>query len=186
MTHVLRIRSMVYLLVCVMVFVTGCMNDKARHPPPTTLEEILANKNEGNFAGDCYNEKAVREQLWNLPRDLSPEEVYAYILGLVGETYTQYQEVYISLEENEGGPDQGSKGRDLLWKTNLSMSETYIRESNRLKTALVFLQERMDYKNWSVVNELIVNRLNMLSNYQMEQDLFITKKIIDESLIGSQ
>ncbi len=180
----LWIRNAVWLLMlgCVMVMATtGCVADKTKHPPPLTLEEILANKDKGTFAGDCYDEKAVQEQLRQMPKEISPKDAYGYILGLVGESYVQYRNIYDNLEENEGGSDQESKGRDLLWKTNLSMSDTYKRESDRLIAALVFLQDRMNYGEWSVVNGWVVNRLTMLSNYQMEQDLSIARNIMDKN-----
>lgn len=59
---------------------------------PETLEEILADEKEGKYAGDKYDEQAVKRELDNMPAGLSNEEIYTYILDLIGENYKQYKE----------------------------------------------------------------------------------------------
>lgn len=100
--QILRLRNMAWLLLCVMVLISGCAakqpvsNDIP--PPPMTLDEILAQKKEGSFAGARYDEKAVQKQLQQIPGELSPEETYTFILSLVGESYTRYRDAYAYLE----------------------------------------------------------------------------------------
>lgn len=181
--HILRVRIMAWSLVFMMVMIAGCTSDQAKHLPPVTLEEILANKEEGIFAGDRYDKQAILGCLKKFPRGLSSEEAYSYILSLVGETYVRYQDVYVS--QWEDGSVNQVNGQEILWETNKSMFETYKQENRRLKVVLTLLQDKMSYEDWSVIDEWVINRWTLLSNYQMEQDLVITKKIFDESLGSS-
>lgn len=68
-------------------------------PPPMKIEEVLANKQAGTFAGDRYDKKAVEEKLQQMPKGISSEQAYAYILSLVGESYLEYRDTLVSLED---------------------------------------------------------------------------------------
>lgn len=76
---------------------------------PMTLEEILADEREGKFAGDRYDSRAIRKELDQMPLDLPPEKVYAYLLSLLGENYKKFVEAYDALEN----PDYSQQGPNL-------------------------------------------------------------------------
>lgn len=185
----MRIRGIVWLVLGSLVLVAGCVSSPVKLPPPTlTQEEILDNKQAGSFAGEAYNQQAVQERLQKMPKEDSPEEVYAYILSLVGEGYINYRETYDSLEKSNVSqqlPQEDSNAvthRDLLNTTNLSLCKTYYNENIRLDATVAYLRDEMNYGKWFVIDEWVVYRWTMLTDYQMEKDLAIARKILDESI----
>jgi hypothetical protein len=209
--QVLRLRSVVVWLLFLsgLTLVAGCGSDQVELPPPTiTQEEILDNKQEGSFAGDRYNEQAVQERLKQMSKGDSPEEAYAYILSLVGESYISYRDTYASLENsnnkqqlpkvdtNPPAEEAGNEAKkllkegvgnqgELLNKTNKSMYETFYYENDHLEAAVAYLRDQMNYEKWSVIDDWVVYRWTLLSDYQLEKDLSIAKKILEESIYPS-
>lgn len=53
------------------------------------LDKILQDEGRGKYAGDRFDKQKVNEALNLLPKGLSEEKIYAYLLGLVGENYYQ-------------------------------------------------------------------------------------------------
>ncbi len=141
----MRIKNVAFLLLCVLVLATGCMSGhtentgeratyEARqeklHPPPLTLDKVLANKNEGSFAGDRYDVQAVQEKLQQMPRGLSTEKTYAYLLSLVGETYSKYRGSYAYIE------DPGYRQQELYLDPNAPVTVA-VSEVNKLKVEVI-------------------------------------------------
>jgi Ca-activated chloride channel homolog len=63
-------------------------DDLPQSPAPhTDLLDILADRGEGEYAGDEYNQSKVMKALKQMPKGLSDDKAYAYLLGLVGENY---------------------------------------------------------------------------------------------------
>lgn len=84
------------LFLAVIVF---CSCKKSSLPVPTDIEGILNYQEVGVFAGVNYDEKALERDLKKIPNNLSSEEVYSYMVGLIGENYAQYTNVYNYLED---------------------------------------------------------------------------------------
>ena len=51
------------------------------------LDKILKDEGRGKYAGEQFDKKKINEALDLLPKGLTEEKVYAYLLGLVGENY---------------------------------------------------------------------------------------------------
>lgn len=51
------------------------------------LDKILRDEGRGKYAGEQFNKQKINEALDLLPKGLTEEKVYAYLLGLVGENY---------------------------------------------------------------------------------------------------
>lgn len=51
------------------------------------LDKILKDEGRGKYAGNQFNKQKMNEALDLLPKGLTEEKVYAYLLGLVGENY---------------------------------------------------------------------------------------------------
>lgn len=62
--------------------------------PHTRLEEILNDTGKGEYAGDNYDRNEVMNALEQMPKGLSDDKAYAYLLGLVGENYKQDVELF--------------------------------------------------------------------------------------------
>lgn len=78
--------------------------------PPTTsreLDDILKDPGEGRFAGERYDHKKVYKALDEIPEGLKDEEIYGYLLELVGENYRYYAEAFDALEKADYRQDLG-------------------------------------------------------------------------------
>ncbi|SEM67221.1 vWA domain-containing protein [Lihuaxuella thermophila] len=80
--------------------------DIPKSPAPyVELEQILNDDGKGKYAGEEYDKSAVIEALDQMPKGLSEDKAYAYLLGLVGENYKKEVERYHEMEQ----PDYGQK-----------------------------------------------------------------------------
>ncbi len=69
--------------------------DLPKSPAPhTELREILNDAGQGEYAGERYDRNEVMNALKQMPKGLSDDKAYAYLLGLVGENYKQDAEVF--------------------------------------------------------------------------------------------
>ncbi|NGQ95117.1 VWA domain-containing protein [Brevibacillus sp. SYP-B805] len=107
--------------------------------PPFTLEEILAYQGEvGRFSGSSYNESALKAELDKLPEGMTEEEIYAYILQLVGENYQEekrtfdelekvnYRQALLSIDPSAPAPSQQTKAKmnvEVILDASGSMAE---------------------------------------------------------------
>ncbi|MBA4603384.1 vWA domain-containing protein [Thermoactinomyces mirandus] len=66
--------------------------------PHIKLEEILNDAGQGEYAGEKYDRNEVINALKQMPKGLSDDKAYAYLLGLVGENYKQDVEVFDILD----------------------------------------------------------------------------------------
>ncbi len=57
------------------------------------LDKILRDEGRGKYAGEQFNKQKINEALDLLPKGLTEEKVYAYLLGLVGENYYKETDV---------------------------------------------------------------------------------------------
>jgi Ca-activated chloride channel family protein len=55
--------------------------------PATELKHILMDDGIGRYAGEKFDRSKVFEALSQIPKGMSSEKIYAYLLGLVGENY---------------------------------------------------------------------------------------------------
>lgn len=108
-------RLFCFLLIFSLLFVYGCQSDsdlkaevkerdsaqeQKQQPPkqqgpvpvevPKELEGIHVLAGPGKYAGDRYDENKVRAEIDRLPKNLSQEEYYQKLLGLLAEDYTRY------------------------------------------------------------------------------------------------
>lgn len=51
------------------------------------LDKILQDQGQGKYAGDEFNQQKFKQALDLMPKGLTEEKIYAYLLGLVGESY---------------------------------------------------------------------------------------------------
>lgn len=194
--QILRMKTIVGLLLCVIVLAAGYLfsldkqppgakvnsgvSQEPLSPPPLKLEEILATKQEGAFAGDHYDKKAVEEKLQQMPKGLSDEETYAYLLSLVGESYVQYRDTIASLENPNSLATEMGTNMHLLSTTDNSVYEAYMREKNRLDAAAFYLRDQMDYKQGSLINQWVLNRWTLLKDYHEEKYQSISSRIMNK------
>lgn len=62
------------------------------------VEKIMTDPGEGKYSGSLFDEKKVNEALDQMPKGLSEEESYAYLLGLIGENYFDEKEMIDSID----------------------------------------------------------------------------------------
>ncbi|HZK52855.1 MAG TPA: VWA domain-containing protein [Desulfosporosinus sp.] len=91
--------------------------------PPKTLEDILANKVGGAFSANNYDKTAVEAKLDQMPKDLSNDQTYAFMLNLVGENYTSFKDTFDSLEN----PDYSQKMLTLDPNTPIATTGTKLK-----------------------------------------------------------
>ncbi|MBA4492725.1 VWA domain-containing protein [Paenactinomyces guangxiensis] len=77
--------------------------------PHIELKQILNDIGKGKYAGDNYDQSKVTKALNQMPKGLSEDKAYAYLLGLVGESYKKDVEIFDGMEN----PDYGEKLRAL-------------------------------------------------------------------------
>lgn len=73
--------------------------------PHIELEQILEDEGRGKYAGEDYDKTKVIRALKRMPKGLSEDKAYAYLLGLVGENYKQDVEVFDGMK----GPNYEQK-----------------------------------------------------------------------------
>ncbi|TCS92360.1 VWA domain-containing protein [Hazenella coriacea] len=69
--------------------------------PSTDLESILADEGRGEYAGKKYDPVKVEKALKQMPKGLTEDKAYAYLLGLVGESYKQDAETFSQMQNPE-------------------------------------------------------------------------------------
>lgn len=75
-------------------------SDLPKSPAPyTELNDILTDDGKGEYAGEKYNRDKVFLALDQMPKGLSDDKAYAYLLGLVGENYRNDVDRFKSLGE---------------------------------------------------------------------------------------
>ncbi|SHE71521.1 von Willebrand factor type A domain-containing protein [Seinonella peptonophila] len=57
--------------------------------PYHQVEQILTDPGEGKYSGSLYDQQKVFQAIDQMPKGLSEEKLYAYLLGLVGENYNK-------------------------------------------------------------------------------------------------
>lgn len=62
--------------------------------PHTELDDILNDAGQGEYVGKKYDRDEVMNALKQMPKGLSDDKAYAYLLGLVGENYKKDVEVF--------------------------------------------------------------------------------------------
>jgi len=77
-----------------------------------------------------------------------------------------------------------TNNHEVLNKTNLAIQETATTENSRLRAAVKYLDGRGDMKpkEITLLNDLITDRLVMLTSYQTEKNLNISKYIFSQLL----
>lgn len=55
--------------------------------PHHSVEKIVKDKGEGKYASHLYDQKQVEQALDQMPKGMAEDQIYAYLLGLVGENY---------------------------------------------------------------------------------------------------
>ncbi|SFI95183.1 VWA domain-containing protein [Thermoflavimicrobium dichotomicum] len=68
--------------------------------PATDLKNILKDDGKGRYAGEKYNKTKVLQALAQMPKGMSEEQIYAYLLGLVGENYKIDDKFFEQLNPN--------------------------------------------------------------------------------------
>ncbi|AUS09743.1 hypothetical protein C1X05_13500 [Laceyella sacchari] len=75
-------------------------SDLPKSPAPhTELNDILNDEGKGEYAGEKFNRGKVVQALNQMPKGLSDDKAYAYLLGLVGENYRSDVDRFKNLEE---------------------------------------------------------------------------------------
>ncbi|MFC7443309.1 vWA domain-containing protein [Laceyella putida] len=75
-------------------------SDLPKSPAPyTELNDILTDDGKGEYAGEKYNRDKVFLALDQMPKGLTDDKAYAYLLGLVGENYRSDVDRFKSLGE---------------------------------------------------------------------------------------
>ena len=78
--------------------------------PHTELQKILNDIGQGRYAGENYDRQEVINALKQMPKGLSDDKAYAYLLGLVGENYKEDVEAFDALA------NQSYKGKSEAWR----------------------------------------------------------------------
>jgi hypothetical protein len=83
--------------------------------PNIDLKDILNDDGVGEFSGDRFDQAKVNLALDRMPKGLSEDKVYAYLLGLVGENYRTNVEGFDRIKERDYG-EKVAAWRDLKGK----------------------------------------------------------------------
>ncbi len=68
--------------------------------PATELKHILMDDGIGRYAGEKFDRIKVFEALSQIPKGMSSEKIYAYLLGLVGENYKMEDSYFMKFTPN--------------------------------------------------------------------------------------
>jgi Ca-activated chloride channel homolog len=78
--------------------------------PHTELQAILNDDGQGRYAGKNYERNEVINALQQMPKGLSDDKAYAYLLGLVGENYKEDVQAFDALTR------QSYKAKSEAWR----------------------------------------------------------------------
>ncbi|RAL25574.1 hypothetical protein [Thermoflavimicrobium daqui] len=148
---------------------TGVEKNLLPPAPATDLANILKDDGKGRYAGNLFNHVKVSEALDQMPKGMSEEQIYAYLLGLVGENYKGDNTFFKQMEPNYRSQLDGLKSR-----INKSSSKDKATNVLVMLNASNSMQADMDGKSKLTASKLALTQFaaSLPKNTQLSVSVF--------------
>ncbi|MBD1373169.1 VWA domain-containing protein [Hazenella sp. IB182357] len=114
--------------------------------PNTDLSLIIEDEGKGEYASSSYKPAKVNRALQQMPKGLSKDKAYAYLLGLVGENYKEDVSQFVTIENRDYKKIIEANQANFLpqpepkvKKEQANTNETNVQDEKRQKNIIILL-----------------------------------------------